>query len=73
MSRRARPCHPALPMGLKRPEHDRGDVQWSPAQAADAARQRIALKSNSPLRGKTEQHDASDLSLFRAADEPGLF
>ena len=70
---RAERMQPALPMGLKRPEHDHGDVQWSPEQASAAQRQRIALKSNSPLRGKTAQHDAADLSLVRAADEPGLF
>lgn len=69
----SRPCHPALPMGLARPEHDHGDVQWSPVQAEAASRQRIALKVTSPLRGRSEQHDVSDLSLFRAANEPGLF
>lgn len=62
----------ALPMGLKRPEHDHGSVEWSPAQADEAARQHVALKAASPLRGRTDQHDASELGLFRAASEPGL-
>ncbi len=50
-----------------------GEGSTAATWGADNQRQRIALKSNSPLRGKTEQHDASDLSLFRAADGPGLF
>lgn len=63
---------PALPMGLARPEHDHGCAEWSPAQAAKDQHQRVALKAASPLRGRTDQHDASDLGLFRAANEPGL-
>lgn len=36
-------------------------------------RQLVELRSASPLRGKPGQHDASELDLFRAANEPSLF
>lgn len=47
-----------------------------PEEAAHARRndaQLMELRAKSPLRGKAGQHDASDLALFRAADEPSLF
>jgi hypothetical protein len=72
MSREER-LQPALPMGLKRPGHDQGGPEWSPAQEADKTRQRITLKAASPLQGAVDQHDESGLALFRAVDEPGLF
>lgn len=65
-------CQPALPMGLCRSEHDHGDTEFSPSQVAERERLAIALKTASPLRGRAVQHDASDLGLFRAADEQEL-
>ena len=32
----------------------------------------VALRAASPMRGRAGQHDASDLGLFRAANEPRL-
>ena len=39
---------------------------------AERERQLIALRAASPMRGRAGQHDASDLGLFRAANEPTL-
>ena len=49
------------PAPAKRPDHD------------ERTRQLVALRAASPLMGKAGQHDASDLALFRQADEPRLF
>lgn len=68
----ADPCQPGLPMGLNRPEHDPRAAEFSPAQLAELDRQRVALKAASPLQAQAEQHDVSDLALFRASDEKEL-
>ena len=44
----------------------------SPAEL-DRERQELQLRSHAPLRRvRVPQHDASDLALFRAANEPRL-
>jgi hypothetical protein len=56
-------------------------MDFAPATApTDIERQRaeLALRAAAPLKGKRTgqsfaQHDASDLGLFKAANEPSLF
>ena len=65
------PIDPVLPM-FPTPSHAKGPAEFSPAQTEELQRQRIALKAASPLQGLAEQHDTSDLALFRAVDEQEL-
>ena len=51
------------------------DLDPAPAKRpadSERTRQLVALRATSPLMGKAGQHDASDLALFRQADEPTL-
>lgn len=52
-------------------------IDLAPALAKGPAmqerdRQLVALRAASPLQGRAGQHDASDLALFKAMDEPPL-
>lgn len=58
---------PALPM-FDAPAHSMGPGDNAPVDHTAW----LALKAGSPLRGRADQHDASELGLFRAANEPGL-
>lgn len=60
-------CEPALPMGLKRPEHDHGEPRDK-----DLLGVILALRAEAPMRKPYEQHDESDLDLFRSCDEKEL-
>lgn len=61
----------SLPLDLPRPEHDHG-LALSPAQLSDRQAEILRLRSASPLQSILPQHDASDLALFKAADEQEL-
>lgn len=56
---------------MKRPDPF-AQEQRSSKSGAERERQILALRAASPMRGRAGQHDASDLGLFRAANEPSL-
>lgn len=47
-------------------------ARWTGPEA-ERLQLQLGLRAAAPLRGNFAQHDASDLALFRAANEPQLF
>lgn len=66
-------AEPTLPGALHPVRHGNIEGGAPSADQRDRQAQLLTLRSKAPLRSSADQQDASDLGLFKAANEPTLF